>query len=105
MNPYPQIPAPPCARRFPCRKCGGSGNVGYRRAGGVCFKCDGSGINRGAYNDAVAAHNVAMVKWRAECDRIAEDQAATHERLCAERGEPTCPFARFIANLPLVATA
>jgi DnaJ-class molecular chaperone len=26
-----------------CSKCGGSGNVGYNRDGGVCYKCEGWG--------------------------------------------------------------
>jgi DnaJ-class molecular chaperone len=27
-----------------CPKCNGSGYVGYRRAGGICFRCDGTGF-------------------------------------------------------------
>jgi hypothetical protein len=26
-----------------CYKCGGSGNVGYQRDGGVCYNCEGLG--------------------------------------------------------------
>lgn len=54
---HPNHPGPepkPCRHRFPCRKCGGSGNVGYRRAGGVCFRCGGDGVNLAAYQDAKA---------------------------------------------------
>jgi hypothetical protein len=100
MNPPPKIPQ---IRDFPCKKCCGSGNVGYRRAGGVCFRCGGDGFNSAAWQDAMAVYKVEKAKWdfekqQAEAEATEEFRLRTLQRI--EAGEPVDWFERFIAGLP-----
>lgn len=103
--PEPEEPRPPqkTARDFPCIKCSGTGNVGYRRAGGVCFKCGGDGVNAARYADALNSYSVARrtfdkdrAKWEETVKRIGE----TRSRIWEARGEPSDWFSRFAAGLP-----
>jgi hypothetical protein len=46
-----------------CHKCHGSGNVGYRRAGGVCFRCNGTGsILSESSHEAAASINATLAR-------------------------------------------
>lgn len=63
-----------------CSRCGGTGNVGYQYANGVCFKCGGSGSE--------LRERVVMTKEnRAKADAAAKRRAEAKAKRDAEKAE------------------
>lgn len=83
---------------FPCRKCGGTGNVGYRKAGGICFRCNGDGVDQSAYAAACAEAAIAERMARHQREKAAAEYAAA----CAARGTTPADewFDAFLAGEP-----